>query len=88
MEQPNEEQEAAEITLEELTHFLQKNKDLITDLVKEWRGHSSQRLIAEVVVIALIMITIGFLVYTGKLSEDALLALGSVIIGYWLKREI
>ncbi len=83
-----DEGEVEESFFEELTKFIQTNKEFLLEIFGRWSKASSRQFYAKIGLVALVLAMSGILTALDKISGETLAGIIGVVLGYILGKGV
>jgi len=84
----DEEEVEEENFFEQLTKFIQQNKEFLLEIFGKWTKQSSRQFYAKIIVVLAIVILSSVLTGLGKISGETMAGIVGVVLGYILGKGV
>jgi len=82
------EEDSEESFFDELSRFIEKNKDFLIQFLGKWAQQSSRQFYAKIIVIIAVLVSSSALCGFGKISGETFAGIVGVLLGYILGKGV
>lgn len=83
-----DEEDAEESFFDELSQFIEKNKDFLTQVLGKWAQQSSRQFYAKTIAIIAVLVSSSTLCGFGKINGETFAGIVGVLLGYILGKGV